>query len=219
MYGALFRFAGGTLAVLGVGLGLGLPGLSAPPPQPAVPTQSDGSVTANAVAYNHDGDLLLPANYREWIFLSSGVDMVYGPRAAMGHSMFDNVFVDPAAYRSFLEHGVWPDKTMLVLEIRGADSNPSINHGGHSQGRDVMGVEVHLKDSSRFPGGWAFFDGQTNGTGKLLPQTAECYSCHRAHAAVDTTFAQFYPTLLPLAKAKGTLSPAYLKEFPELPGK
>jgi len=35
---------------------------------------------------------------------------------------------------------------------------------------------------------------------------------HQAHVAVDTTFVQFYPTLLPLAKAKGTLSAAYLKE-------
>jgi hypothetical protein len=29
---------------------------------------------------------------------------------------------------------------------------------------------------------------------------------------VDTTFVQFYPTLLPIAKAKGTLTSAYLKE-------
>jgi hypothetical protein len=29
---------------------------------------------------------------------------------------------------------------------------------------------------------------------------------------VDTTFVQFYPTLLPIAKAKRTLSASYLKE-------
>jgi hypothetical protein len=29
---------------------------------------------------------------------------------------------------------------------------------------------------------------------------------------VDTTFVQFYPTLLPIAKAKATLSAAYVKE-------
>jgi hypothetical protein len=33
-----------------------------------------------------------------------------------------------------------------------------------------------------------------------------------AHAAVDTTFVQFYPTLLPVATAKGTLSKAFLDE-------
>jgi hypothetical protein len=28
-----------------------------------------------------DGSLLFPANYREWIYLTSGVDMSYSPRA------------------------------------------------------------------------------------------------------------------------------------------
>ena len=47
---------------------------------------------------------------------------------------------------------------------------------------------------------------------KQIPARAECYSCHEKHAAVDTTFVQFYPTLLEIAKKKGTLSPNYLKE-------
>jgi hypothetical protein len=33
------------------------------------------------------------------------------------------------------------------------------------------------------------------------------------HAAVDTTFVQFYPTLIGVAKEKKTLSPEYLKEI------
>ncbi len=40
----------------------------------------------------------------------------------------------------------------------------------------------------------------------------DCYSCHEQHGAVDTTFVQFYPTLLKLAEQKGTLSEAYKKE-------
>lgn len=50
--------------------------------------------------------------------------------------------------------------------------------------------------------------------GTALSTTASCYTCHREHAAVDTTFVQFYPTLFPIARDKGTLSAAYLKEFP-----
>jgi hypothetical protein len=42
--------------------------------------------------------------------------------------------------------------------------------------------------------------------------TAVCYSCHEQHAAVDTTFVQFYPTLLEIAKAKHTFSAGYLKD-------
>jgi hypothetical protein len=76
-----------------------------------------------------------------------------------------------------------------------------------------MGLEVHVKDEARFPGKWAFFGFGDNKTATMTPQTAECYSCQANHAAVDTTFVQFYPTLLPIATAKGTLSPSYVKEI------
>jgi hypothetical protein len=68
-----------------------------------------------------------------------------------------------------------------------------------------------LKDESR--GGWAFYEFDENPQpAKMVPRTEGCYTCHQAHGAVDTTFVQFYPTLLPLAKQKGTLSAVYLKE-------
>ena len=82
-----------------------------------------------------------------------------------------------------------------------------------------MGLEVHVKDEARFPGKWAFFGFGDGNTGKRFPATADCYSCHAAHAAVDTTFVQFYPTLLLIAKTKGTLSAAYQKEVAAAPQK
>jgi hypothetical protein len=173
------------------------------------------AVAATAIEYGKDGSLVVPKNYREWTFLTSGVDMVYGPKASMGHTMFDNVFVNPDSYSKFLATGTWPDKTIMVLEIRGADTNPSINKGGHSQATEIMGMEIHVKDVSRFPDKWAFFDVGSEGVGNLIPRPASCYTCHQDHAAVDTTFVQFYPTLLPVAQSKGTLSAAYLKEFPK----
>jgi hypothetical protein len=164
--------------------------------------------------YTSDAQLKLPENYRQWIYLSSGFDMSYSPAAAMaGHHMFDNVFVNPESYKAFLKTGTWPDKTMLVLEGRKAEGKGSINQKGNYQG-DVMGVEVHVKDESRFPGKWAFFGFDDGKTAKMTPTSATCYSCHAEHAAVDTTFVQFYPTLLPIAKSKNTLSAAYLKELP-----
>jgi Cytochrome P460 len=166
-------------------------------------------------AYTANGDMLPPTNYREWIYLTSGIDMSYAPKpeGMQDHSMFDNVFVNPEAYRSFLQAGTWPDKTVMVLEAREARSKGSINRQGHFQGGGVMDFEVHVKDEARFPGQWAFFSFDSPaGNGRLIPQGAPCYSCHSAHAAVDTTFVQFYPTLLPIAHKKGTLSQPYLKE-------
>ena len=169
--------------------------------------------SANAPVYTADGNLRFPTNYREWVYLSSGVDMSYSPNALnMDHSTFDNVFANPEAYREFLRTGTWPDKTMLVLEGRKAATKGSINKNGHFQTGDVMGLEVHVKDEARFPAGkWAFFNSEDGVTGRLLPKEMECYSCHEQHGAVDTTFVQFYPTLLEIAKKKNTLSAAYLK--------
>jgi hypothetical protein len=170
------------------------------------------SIPTTAPVYTADGQLRLPENYREWIYLSTGFDMSYNPAMSMDHHMFDNVFVNADAYRSFLQTGTWPDKTMLVLEVRGAQSKGSINKAGNYQGTALMGLEVHVKDEARFAGNWAFFGFGDSKTATMTPQTADCYSCHANHAAVDTTFVQFYPTLLPIATAKGTLSPSYAKE-------
>ncbi|HEY2678720.1 MAG TPA: cytochrome P460 family protein [Steroidobacteraceae bacterium] len=173
--------------------------------------QSAGT-TVRAPVYTQEGHLVLPEDYRTWVYLSSGFDMSYSPLMPMGHHMFDNVFVEPGAYKVFIETGTWPDKTMLVLEARGALDRGSINKGGNYQSADVMGREVHVKDVARFDGGWAFFGFEDAKPAKMTPRSASCYSCHAEHAAVDTTFVQFYPTLLPIAKAKGTLSAAYQAE-------
>src|ERR1700728_4865305 len=145
--------------------------------------------------YNADGQLTLPGDYREWVFLSSGLGMSYAPMAGMAPE-FTNVFVNPAAYRSFVATGKWPDKTMLVLEIRASASKGSINQGGSFQS-DLLGIESEVKDVVKFPGnGWAFFAFGKSSTAKMLARTEACYACHAEHGAVDNTFVQFYPALL-----------------------
>jgi len=163
--------------------------------------------------YTKDGDLIPPTQYREWVYLTTGLDMSYNPKASSSDmSMFDNVFVNPEAYRVFQATGTWPDKTVMLLESRQAQSKGSINKSGHFQSGGVMGLEIHIKDESHFPGKWAFFDVASETKATLIPPAAPCYSCHAEHAAVDTTFVQFYPTLLPVAQKKGTLSASYQKE-------
>ena len=177
------------------------------------PANQGSAASANLPQYTSDGKLKFPANYREWVYLSSGLDMSYGPGAGMDHSMFDNVFVNPEAYKYFLANGTWPDKTILVLEVRRAETKSAINKAGKYQTDDLMGREVHIKDESRFLDKWAFFGYGNDATpSKMIPTDQDCYSCHAQHTAVDTTFVQFYPTLLEIAQKKGTLSPAYVKE-------
>jgi hypothetical protein len=168
---------------------------------------------ASEPRFTADGQFVRPDNYREWIFLSSGLGMSYGPTAqqAGANPPFDNVFVHPTAYRAFLETGKWPDKTMFALEIRGAESHGSINKDGHFQAGFVA-VEFAVKDEKRFPEKWAYFGfpGAT-ATAKAFPQS-RCWACHNANAAVENTFVQFYPTLRPVAEKFGTLKADKLKQ-------
>lgn len=162
-----------------------------------------------AAVYTVDGKLEFPKDYRTWVYLSSGMDMAYGENAAVGTThVFDNVFVDRTAHAAFQETGAWPEGAVFVLEIRRAVGEGSINKVGRFQ-TDRLAVEVHVKDK-RFKSGWAFFGFRGEGPAEALPQTSQCNACHEAHGAVDTTFVQFYPTLLPLARGKQTLSAAYL---------
>jgi hypothetical protein len=170
-----------------------------------------GMFAAVSVAQAQDSTMPVPPNYREWVFLTSSMDLNYITTVAPGHHMLDNIFVNPEAHKVFLATGTWPDKTVLIKENRMAESAGTLSKAGHFQA-DVMNLEIHAKDE-RFPGKWAFFvssDGKAPAA--LRPQSATCYSCHQDHAASDTTFVQFYPTLFGIAKEKGTLSAAYLKE-------
>jgi len=163
-------------------------------------------------AQDSSATMAVPGNYREWVFLTSSLDLNYISAAAPGHHMLDNVFVNPEAYRVFLQTGTWPDKTVLIKENRLAESAGTLSKAGRFQA-GVKDLEIHIKDEARFPGKWAFFvsaDGKAPGA--LKPQSADCYSCHQEHAASDTTFLQFYPTVFGIAKDKGTLSVAYLNE-------
>ena len=158
---------------------------------------------ANNLIPRYTGQSLIrPENYREWIFLSSGLGMNYTP-SANGNEMFTNVFVPQWSYRQFLATGKWPDKSIFIVEERQSETNGSINKTGHFQ-TEFVGIGVEVKDESRFPEKWAYFNfGADTKTAGANPKAA-CWQCHEDHAAVEHTFVQFYPTLKEVAKKFGT---------------
>jgi mono/diheme cytochrome c family protein len=104
---------------------------------------------------------------------------------------------------------------VFILEGRNSSSEGSINKAGRFQ-TDLGGLEAEVKDS-RFEGGWAYF---MFGRGQALRDSAEplagealrrgqCVECHTKNGAVERTFVQFYPTLLDVARRKGTLRPGF----------
>jgi hypothetical protein len=105
--------------------------------------------------------MAVPDNYRQWVFLTSSLDLNYNTAATPSHHMLDNVFVDPASYQAFLKTGTWPDKAILIKENRMAESAGTLSKSGQFQ-VGVMNLEIHVKDELRFPGKWGF----------LFPRTA-----------------------------------------------
>jgi hypothetical protein len=189
---------------------------------PLLPMQQSAPVrvrVGDGPTYTADGQLRFPEKYREWVFLGSGLDMSYDPKPmVMGQGMFNNVFVNPEAYRVYQATGHWPEGTEIVLENRGAESARSINKAGRTQSAELMGLETHVLDSAHVDpaakgDGWGFYGFDNKVSAKVIARPAECYRCHEQHAAVDTTFVQFYPTLMEAAEKHKTLSAGYLKEI------
>src|SRR4029453_9039420 len=155
-----------------------------------------------------------PLDYREWPFLGPGLGLNYHhPNAANAARPFPNVVVNPSSCRSFIETGTWPNQTVFVLESRRSETNAAPNVGGRFQG-EMLGLEAEGKDS-RFPNGGAFLNfGRAPAlTTAAAPLTGDavkaCVECHTQHTAVERSFVQFYPTLLEVARRKGTLNPGF----------
>jgi hypothetical protein len=193
------------LAAFGVLGALALAASAQPPP-------------ADGPQYENGTDLKLPPDYRSWPFIGAGLGMTYdGERGTQAASpdnpRFTHTFVNPTAYRHFMSTGSWPDGTVFMLEFRASQSEGSINRSGRFA-TQLTFLEAEVKDS-RFPDGWAFY---AFGPGNNLASTAQplagaavapCVECHSEHAAVERTFVQFYPHLLEVARAKGTLRPGF----------
>lgn len=165
--------------------------------------------------YANGTDLVRPADYREWPFLGSGLGLTYEDEAGSRSAAppFTNVFVNPASYRAFMRTGRWANGTIFILEVRRSETDAAPNAAGRFQGA-LLALEAEVKDS-RFPDGWAFFEfGRAPALADQAPPlsgdaAAPCVECHTRHTAVERTFVQFYPTLLEVAREKGTLNPRF----------
>ena len=165
---------------------------------------SSGTKVSRTPIFTADGKLRLPSDYREWMYVSTGLGMSYRDSSADHEPSFDNVFVQRDAYREFTRTREWPTGTMFVLEVRRSSDHGSILKAGRFQ-TDVVSIEASVKDGRRFANKWAYFDfGPAAKEAAALPE-GQCFSCHRQNAAIDNTFIQFYPALLDRIKAPDAL--------------
>jgi hypothetical protein len=204
-----FVLAGVALGVAAVLMNW--PGLQAKAPPVAVaastgnrsqlPTASDRPVALDAARYDEQGRLLKPVNLPDWVFLGSSLGMGYSEQDfdTDNPGMFQIVLMEPAALRYFEQHGHFADGSMFALYFYGSAQRVSTNRSGFVLGAE-HGVQIHVVDKQRFEDGHAFFDignyAQATAA-EALPPGNGCVSCHKANAAYDGVFAQFYPRLKP----------------------
>src|SRR5215831_15971068 len=153
-----------------------------------------------APAFEGKTTLLRPANYREWVFVGSSLGLSYAQGSSSTNEMYHNVYIKPEAYREFARTGKFPEGTVLAMEMASADTKREPGLQG-SYEKEFVGLEVSVKDSSRFEGGWAYFN-FSDGMGSSykakaepFPASAGCVSCHKQNAETDNVFTQFYPVL------------------------
>lgn len=158
------------------------------------PSGAQESDRLDVARFDADGNLLLPPDFDQWVFLGSSLGQQYDAETFDPDSpgMFQVVRMEPTAYAAFLETGEFVDGTMLALHFYGAQEKVSINRGGFVMS-GLHFAEIHYKDS-KYPDGFNFFTftpGAEIATEVALPN--DCVDCHRQDGAYDGVFVQFYP--------------------------
>lgn len=160
--------------------------------------------------FNARGELLQPEDFRRWGFIGSPLTPNGLNNGQAGFPEFHNVYVEPAAYDHYMQHGEWPEGTMMVKELQltkpgtFADGSRTEASGrGYFPG-EPNGIDVSVRDSKRFAGShnWGFFNFGHHAppyepVAKAAPAEA-CAQCHAANAHRDMVFSDFYRQLQPL---------------------
>jgi hypothetical protein len=170
------------------------------------------SVLTNGPQYDSTGALLRPKNFETWVFVGASTGLSYqAATKPNGIGSFHNVYLRPEAYKSYLETGKFPEKTMLILAIYDPSQKIEPAHAGYFEGQ-FDSLDVAVKDHEHFPDGWAYFNfggrGSLSEASRAFPGN-QCFPCHKQHGADDNVFVQFYPILRRILEARklGVSSP------------
>src|SRR6201982_1272934 len=156
--------------------------------------------------YTASGDLILPKNFHEWVFVGSPLT----PNALNGGQAnfpeFHNVYIEPGSYEIYKRTNQFPEGTILFKELQltlpaqnpdGSRTEPSGR--GYFPG-PFNGADATVKDSKRHAqtGGWGYYNFNHHEPKAPTAQVKakdECAFCHIASAKKDEVWTQFYPLL------------------------
>jgi hypothetical protein len=157
--------------------------------------------------YTKDGDLMLPKNWRSWVYVGSPLtpDGLNGGHA--GFPEYHNVYIEPGSFEIYKKTGEFPDGTIMFKELQRILKRQHFRDGSRTEpsGRgyfpgEFNGADVSVKDTKRYAdiGGWGYYNFNHHEpkalTAKVRPQS-DCTFCHIAGAKKDEVWTQFYPLL------------------------
>lgn len=169
--------------------------------------------------FTASGELLVPQGFRKWVFIGSPLTPHGLNGGKANFPEFHNVYVEPAAYDYYVQHGKWPEGTMMVKELQLTQpgtfpdgSRVEVSGRGYFPGV-TNGMDVSVKDSKRFAdtNGWGFFNfghhAAPYAESAMEAPVESCAGCHIASAHEDMVFTGFYQLLKPLPMKHSALRP------------
>jgi hypothetical protein len=156
--------------------------------------------------YAESGDLLLPKNFHEWVYVGSPLTPNALNNGKAGFPEFHNVYIEPGSYEIYKQTKQFPEGTILFKELQltlpgqNVDgSRTELSGRGYFPG-PFNGADVTVKDTKRYAetGGWGYYSFNHHEpkapTAKARAR-GECAYCHIASAKKDDVWVQFYPLL------------------------
>jgi hypothetical protein len=156
--------------------------------------------------YTASGDLVLPKNFREWVYVGSPLTPNALNGGEAGFPEYHNVYIEPGSYEIYKQTKQFPEGTILFKELQltlpaqFADGSRTEPSGRGFFGGKFNGADVTVKDTKRYADthGWGYYNFNHHEpkapTAKVRP-LEECAFCHIESAKKDDVWTQFYPLL------------------------
>jgi hypothetical protein len=186
--------------------------------QPLSNSSAQTQTTRYLPEYTASGDLVLPKNFHEWVYVGSPLTPIAlnggkacpeeekAPVDCTGFPEFHNVYIEPGSYEIFKKTNEFPEGTILFKELQltlpkqnpdGSRTEPSGR--GYFPG-PFNGADVTVKDTKRYADthGWGYYNfnhHEPKAPTAKVKALNECAYCHIASAKKDEVWTQFYPLL------------------------
>ena len=124
------------------------------------------------VRFDNSGQLLRPEGYRKWVYVGTPLtpnDMNNGEAA---FPEFHAVYVDPDTFEHFEQTGEFRDGAVVIKELISVGTKRATSGRGYFMG-DFSGLEVAIKDETRFRDGGSRVNGRSDFRNWFLSGSSE----------------------------------------------